>query len=60
MPWNFLLNSRRKTFSVSLSRNDRITIQEYYRVTFNARRQASRLIDCRLNLADLYEKVELT
>jgi hypothetical protein len=35
---NFRLNSRRKTFSVSLSRKDRIPVPEYYHSTYNARR----------------------
>ena len=37
MAWNLRLNSRRKTFSVSLSRNDRIRTRFYYRFTFNAK-----------------------
>jgi len=36
IPWCFRLNSRRKTLSVSLSQNDRITTPEYYCVTLNA------------------------
>ena len=36
IPWCFRLNSRRKTLSVSLSPNDRITTPEYYCVTLNA------------------------
>lgn len=36
IPWCLRLNSRRKTLSVSLSQNDRITTPDYYRVTLNA------------------------
>jgi hypothetical protein len=39
IPWNFRLNSRPNTLSVSLSRKDRITVPAYYRPELNARRQ---------------------